>query len=713
MVQPIVNAAPMTIFLGIQDDSTRALVPVPEAIPTHLPKVYTYAQTGPSDPQLVVGDSLTQTYGTASFDDQQPYYTHQSTIIEAVNAQGNQMMVQRLIPEDAAPPANARLWADVLPSTVVDYQRNSDGSIKTDPTTGDPVPVAGPGIAGNIVKWVVTHIDPADDGTDNFGAGTITNGDQTNSVSMTQSQRYPIMDFAYPFQGAAGNLVSVRLYAPTEVSTSPINSTTLVNNQAYPFRLQVLQKPDATSTAVIVPTQSAAQSIDFVLKPNTVDKQTSQALYATKQFPSSYQLMNSPAGLPNQYGAIGRFAVYQSNIDTLLALFYAAEVPFIDGFSDFTGAAGEMYLFNLFSGVSSQNVPYHSFQINTAPSNAQRLTENSMFAVSGGSDGTMNETLFAGLVSTAVLDYANPLTELLDTAYNPESIMYDSGFPTQTKYDMISFISQRTDTAIILSTHDVLAPQLTADQESSMAVALRTRLQQFPESDYFGTATVRGVIIGRSGTLLNSNYGKPLPLTVEFAAKCATYMGASNGSWKSGAAFDQAPANQVTMFADVNVTFTPASVRNTDWSNGLVWVEQYSRRTLYWPAFKTVYDNDTSVLTSFFTMMGCVELEKVGDRARRQYSGTSQLTNEQLIERINQFVLDNTNQRFDGRFTIIPDTFFTAADTARGYSWTLNIKIYANNMKTVQTLQITAFRSSDLTTTTAGATTTASSTVTA
>jgi hypothetical protein len=48
---------------------------------------------------------------------------------------------------------------------------------------------------------------------------------------------------------------------------------------------------------------------------------------------------------------------------------------------------------------------------------------------------------------------------------------------------------------------------------------------------------------------------------------------------------------------------------------------------------------------------------------------------------------------------IIPDTYFTAADLARGYSWSLNIKLYANNMKTVQTLQISAYRMEDLPTT--------------
>ena len=59
---------------------------------------------------------------------------------------------------------------------------------------------------------------------------------------------------------------------------------------------------------------------------------------------------------------------------------------------------------------------------------------------------------------------------------------------------------------------------------------------------------------------------------------------------------------------------------------------------------------------------------------------------------MNKEAIAQTNQRFDGRFTIIPNTYFTDADTARGYSWTLMLKIYANNMDTVETLIIQANR---------------------
>jgi hypothetical protein len=700
MVQNIVNGAPQYVAQGIDDVSTRQVPATPEVLPTHLPKVWTYGSMGPSDPQLLSGAAIGTMFGSGALDMRSKYATHMTQLINTLSDAGNAVMVQRLIPADAAPAANVRYYLDVLPTQVDEYTRNIDGSYKLD-ANGDPIPT-GTKITGFKVKWVALHIAPGTDGADMFGQGTILPGDQTDAASGTQSERYPIFDLAFPHQGSAGNAIGLRFTAPTEASSTGPSSISLGTDRVYPFRLQVLQKQSANVTPSIVNTQAAEAYVNFTLKPGQISSQTDALTYLGSVFPKKYQLLNDPSGLPNIYGPCGRMKIYQANIDSLLTQFYEAEKPFIDAFSDFNAEnddASEKYLFNLFTGVSSQNVFYHSFLVDTTSTKAVRFTENSLVYYSGGSDGTMSEALFAELVSADVKRYADPLSELLDDARYPESIIYDSGFPLQTKYDLLSALAIRKDIAVILSTHDVLGDVLTASEESALAVALRTRAANYPESDYFGTGVTRCAIIGRCGTMINSLYDKPLPLAIEFASKMAKYMGAGSGVWNGTYAFDGAPGNQVELFTDVNVTYTPVTVRNKDWDNGLVWVQYFDRRSLFWPAFKSVYNNDTSVLTSIITVMGCVEAEKVGQRAWRQFTGNSSLTDLQLIDRVGKFVEANTNQRFDSRFVIQPDVYFTDADTARGYSWSLKIRLYANNMKTVQTLSIATYRMSDLTAT--------------
>lgn len=690
----IINAAPMTKLLGTQDLSTRALVPEAEVLPTHLPKVYIYAQKGPTTPELVVGDSRTAMFGTDTFDLRSPYATHATVLSNLVNAQGNAQMIERIKPDDAGPDASIRLYLDVLPAQIPEYARNSDGSFQLD-VDGQKIATATT-VAGYKIKWVAKQVTNDVSGVDGFGVGTQKAGDQTNQATSQQSIRYPIMDLKAPYFGKDGNNYGIRVWAPSTTSGIPIDERIVNNEKVYPFRISCVYRKNELSTPNIVETQTGEQYLDICLKPDTVDRNTDALLYIGDRFIQAYQDLDTP-GMPKSYGPFGELHVYENNLRTVLGLLYNVELPVRDQFSDIQGTAGvdERYMINPVSGASSKNVPYHAIEMVTT-GEFVRLSENSTVYAAGGSDGTMDEALFATLVANRVSEYANENSVLQDTAKYPESIIYDSGFPLETKKALLSFLAIRKDTFVVLATHDVLGQPLTASQENSLAIALKTRAQNYPESDYYGTAVMRAMIVGRSGKLLNSQYTKHLPLSLEVASKAATYMGAGNGIWKGGFAFDVSPLNRVSMFSHINVTYTPSKTRNKDWDVGLNWVQQFERNSYFFPAFKTVYDKDTSVLNSFFTAMACVELEKVGERAWRTFTGRSNLTNDQLKERVNEFVRNAVKDRFDGRFVIEPETYFTEADLARGYSWSLRIKIYAPNMKTVMTLSLEARRLDDL-----------------
>jgi len=690
MTATIQNAAPMTRLLGTQDMSTRPPVAEPLALPQHLPKIYFYAEKGPTTPQLAVGAARTALYGVNSFDLRKPYANHQTVLANTINAQGNAGMYERLKPNDAPPPATIRLMLDVLPTQVPVYERHSDGAVKLD---GNGQPKAtGETIAGFKVKFVRTQVTVDADGNSSFGAATQEDGDQVENG--VQSTRFPIVDSEVSSFGKYGNDLGLRLWAPTTKSSSPMDSRMLSQQKVFPIRMACVQRPSPNSTVKVVETLSGEQYVNTVLKPETLDGNDDLA-YVGDRFIQAYQLVNRPGYAP-VYGPFGRMHVYSDVIEELLQMFYAAEAQFIDAFSDFQGDADEHHMFNLIGGVSSANVPYRTYQFVSAGSDTVRLSENSTIFAAGGGDGTMNDELYAQLVIDKVVEYANPNSNLMDTAKYPESIIYDSGLPLEGKKALCSFIAERKDTFVVLSTHTVGQPVLSASEDSALAVALRTRLQMYPESEYFGTPVMRGAIVGRSGSMLNSQFKKPLPLAINIAAKCAAYMGAGNGQWVRGAGFDEHPLNEVDMFTDINVTFTPVSVRNKDWAAGLIWVESFDLRSVYFPAFHTVYDDDSSVLTGMFTALACVELQKVGDRSRRKFSGRSNLTNAQFVEAVNDYITEAVEGRFDGRFIIRPVTTITSADEQRGYSWTTAIQIYAPNMKTVGTLSVEAYRIEDL-----------------
>lgn len=691
MANQIVNGAPMVIEYGVQDLSTRQVPRVQEAIPQHLPKFYLFTQKGPKAPQLVSGAERDRVFGSSSFDYRGKYANHQTVFANLANAQGNACMIQRLFPTDAGPRSNIIAWLDVLPTTVDLYDRNTiDGSIKLD-TLNQPIVIGS--TPGYKVKWVFTNRSTVADQV-NFGAATITPGDQIDALAGTQSTRYPIFEKEVSSEGAWGNNVGIRMWAPTIKSVSAMPTKMMVAEKAYPYYISVVERPDELSSAVVQPTLFGEQRLMVTLKDGVVDPLTDSSLSLDQIFINSYQSVTDPR-YPKIYGSFGKLRVYKTNIDALLTMFHAAEVPFIDGFSDIGINADTKHLFNIVSGVSSMNVKYHSFTF-IDDSTSSRLSEVTNIYAKGGSDGTMTFESHAELTSAEVKRYLDVNDELMDQAYHVERNLYDSGFPMQTKKDLVSIIANRKDTFVILGTHTADGQPLSPSEEQSNAIALRTHLQMYPESDYFGTPVARGMIVGCSGVLRNSQYVDRLPLTGEVLIKSAKYMGSADRKWKNGAHFDGAPGSIIENFTDVNMTWVPASVRNRFWDVGLNWVLKYDRSSYFFPAMKTVYDNDTSVLNNYLTAMACCELNRVANNVWRQFSGVSHLTNVQLAARVNAAVTSQTLGKFDGRFVIQPDATFTDMDEIRGFSLTLPIKLYAPSMKTVMTTYVQVHRIGDL-----------------
>lgn len=683
-----VNGAPMTYFYGTDDQSTRQIPREPEARPTHLPLFYIYAKKGREDMFFLGGNARQTMYGAETFDETDIYLNHQTVCANLVNSQGNVCAYKRMRPADATDPASIRLWMDVLSTQVPEYERNTDGSYKID-QYGSKI-ATGTKVAGFIVKYVTTAI------TNDFGQATQTPGTQTDSTTSTQSIRIPLLDFQVDSFGAYGNNIGFSLWAPTQNSSSPVDDRLIQLQNIYPFRLAPVQRTDANTVGKRVATVSGDQYLDVVFTPNTRNKYTLKDMFIEDLIITSYEDLDT-VGYPPLYGPFGQVHVYSSELATQVAAFYAAETPFIDNFSDIDNASGQAGRFNFISGVSSQSVPYHSFVINNTDQDSVVLTENSMVYCTGGSDGTMSDDAFATLVSADVKNFADQNHVYQNMAKYPISHVYDTGFPLQTKYDLGSVLAIRKDITAVISTYDINGAALSASDESSIGQALKTQLQMYPESEYFGTSTMRAVVVPRYGKLLNSKYRKKLPLTLEIAYKSAKYMGATSRQWDSREAMEGEPGSVVTLFTEISNTFTPATVRNKDWDNGVVGVLDYDRSSVYFPAFKTIYDNDTSVLNSYITVCAIAELEKIGDEVQRELSGRSDLSQAQMVKQVQDRINAKTTGMFAGRFVITPRAYFTDDDVARGYSWTTEITIYAPNMYTVQKLIITARRMSDLT----------------
>jgi hypothetical protein len=695
----IINAAPMVVDLGTRDLSTRAVPLSPLEIPQHLPKLYIFAEKGPVGPSYTDFDteSLTAKYGSNTFDVAGKYYTHQTPFLNLMASQANNCVVHRLMPTDANDVANLALYLDIVEDQVPLYDKNTDGSLVLD-VNGDPVPTLdGNGdpilVTGYKVGWVVDKTTgPV--GSYQRGLLTVRPGLQTNTAGTVQSQQYPIFEFAAKDPGEAGNRLAVKMYPAYQSDIVPFPVSLLSEGKEYPYYFQMTELVDEVSGKTnSVLNSFGSQYSRFVLKNDGRDPASGAVIDIEKVVTDQY--INTPLGADTGLGTV---YVYQANLDTVATMLYDAEKVISDTARDIevNNTEQNIYAYNILSFTSSNGSPYQTAKLQDL-TGGTRLTKNTNIYLSGGFDGTMSETLLDTLVSADVANYANSLHEYNDLVTHPESIIYDSGFTLQTKKDIMQFISRRKDTFVVCSTYAHDAPSITLADQYSVGIALKTMIDLYPESATFGTPVMRGIINAGSGYLIDSLYTKRVPTSYEIAFMSARYMGAKNGAWKNGFAFDKAPLSVVTQLKDIDVTWVPASTRNTLWSTGLNFVLNYKIRTQFFPAIQTVYDNDTSVLNSYFTAVAISYLNKVAHAAWREFTGSISLTNAQLEEQVNTFVSNLVKDKFDGKFVIQPNATVTELDALRGYSWTLPIKIYANNMKTVMTTYVEAYRMSDLT----------------
>ena len=702
-ISRIVNAAPMVRSLGIDDASTR-----PEPIediyyPQHLPVFYFQSDRGASQHVLSEINLLQRVYGKRTFDPLDIYYNHQTLGLATAVAEGNMCVTHRI---SNGTHAKLLLCLDVLTTNIPQYQRYSDGSYVLDNDLS-PIPT-GHTENGVLAKWVLIAdgSNPTDQyiesGVPYMGQHTVKIGTQTDPNDGEVSKLYPIAEFFCDSAGLSGTSVGIRLFADHKaVDLDEFNS-----QKAFPYKIQLIQRSDNTYTPKIKRSIFGSATTDFTFNKQAVDGLSGKSSYLKYVIDDRYS--NTTDGrYEYMHPLLSNTHVYEENLDLVCNLIRKSEDKYLiesqggtyDQRAEWV-SEDNRYMTNIISGIDEEGAPYHTFMIDeTATPDSVRLTPYTNIYMRGGEDRLLENDDYEAMVRDDVYNYNDPDHEYQDLAVHVESAIWDTGFTVPTKISLIDFISQRHDTFVTLATHvnddDDFRKGLTEEEELSTAIALRTRLRLFPESEYFATPVTRAMIIGGSGRIRNSQWRNRTTLAIDRLTRAARYMGASNGSWRNGFQFSHAPGSVIQTMFDVNIPWVPASRRVRNWDVGLNLPLAYNTRDFFYPAMKTVYDNDTSVLTSYITVMACCQLEKIGHAAWREYSGVDYMTNGELAVAIEGFVSRRAFGIFDERFVIIPHVFFTRNDIRRGYSWHLEIEIYAANMKTVETLNIKSFRLSD------------------
>jgi len=728
-----ISGAPMVFFRYTQDLSN-AVVPFERTpLPQHLPIFYLQTKSGKTGRTVVGPSEASSLYGIDSFDLNGLYANHQTFGINTAFANANVCMIHRI---SNGTHSNMVFCLDVARvDDIPIYIRDVDTGEYVLDGNGDPQVDGANVTTGFNVKWVLkSYADFAEhmlaDGNGDpqafhtFGQLPEIAGSMINSDG-SPSRLYPIMQFAYNFQGKVGNNFGLKFWAQTSQSDN-VNEDDVAESRIFPYRFSVVTRESELSSPYAIESLYSEGDTGFSFSTTAVEDYSGVSLHLEDIMASRYSNTIDETR-PLRYGQFDDFThVYQDNVERLLEEFTLNELAYLEAnptisssfpfdTTSYDETSTDRHIFNLISGLDYKGVNYHTFEVDkfTTIVDSVQVNKFTNHFAKNGADNLMSVEDYESAVRVANLEYSDCDSEVMDMAVNPESILYDTGFTHDTKRELIKFISVRPDTYYVAGTHiDEVEikgyvqpagttsistpPALTLAEEIGLATSLTTRFNNYPESEYFGTSVVRGLIYGGSAYWRNSPWKRRVSFVMDLIDKASAMMGASNGIWDITKKFSRAPGNIVSNMYGPNIPWVSPSNRITNWDIGLNLPLMFDPGVLFTPGLQGVYSDDTSVLNSFKMGMVICTANKIAHRAWRQFAGADDLTDGELVFEVNKYVREQADGIFAGEATLNPDAYLTTNDVARGYSLTLALDVATGNMRTVFTVFVRARRLADV-----------------
>ncbi len=690
----LTNAAPKIIFGGINDRSRGTLVRDPETYPQHLPLVRLFTQTGPEETTLVNNNSASfnDIFGMQTLARRSKYHNLQSLLTETLLGEGNAVFVKRLRPEDAPNPARIIVAIDMVDDQIPKRTKslsgfNYPGSVQDDTVydeNGDVVTVDG--VRGKIVL--------IEDNASEIGQQDIVDGSFVAESDGTQSQLIPLFELPASFFGEMGNLLGFRMWAPTTEDTLPFDERTADEFKTRMYRAQFMRRDSEGASPVVTRTARGEDYVDFCFTPGAYSESTDKEYYAEDVVVQAYEDDGIESGTQPLYAPFSQLHVYQDNLASVQNHIFNKEMVVNPAAAMHMEEPGQV---DVFSGIDIDGDAYHALLLEGPIKGGIRLGRDATVYATGGGDGTTDLAMYEKLVNRENLNFGDLGDEYDNLPVFPFSVIYDTGLSMDGKYQMMNVLGRRHDLRCIFTTYveeEQRAP--TRSEEVSRAQALMARLRAYPESTLYSTPVCRAEIIQQTGGLTGGGYIKPVPLLLDYAQRWARMAGAGNGNMREGADIDVSPNNRVELVKDLNVKFFNDRTQTDLWDNGATYTLSYDRRSQYYPALHSVYNDDTSVLISPITVAICCDVMRLVRQVHADLSGNAKLTKPQFIERCDNLVLQKVEGRYNDRVEIIPQTYFTEADDQRGFSWHCRVTVYANNPRNVMIFDLETRRMEDL-----------------
>ena len=667
------NGSPMNYKRGMQDNSIPPLVRKPIGDPIHKPLVYGYSARGRENEAFpVAGDNLLSMFGRDILNLRGEYTTFYTPMIEMFNANANEMMFQRVMPDDAKL-AHHRMCVEYIEKDVPVYERDLSGSIMYD-TNGDPKTT---GVMPGV-ELVFRQMDITEQN------GLFRNGKKHDGTIGDGSTVMPLWDYKGPYRGKDVNGFGYRMSVLHPKSEIPATAAYCEEVGARVYNIEYVETLEGVTSPVTWKALTGASNVNFSFMPGAYYKPMRQDLDFEDVVPKAYRKMTPDVGMLPDDGPFEDMYIYRENLEVILNL----------AMTKLANAPKDKYLVDIFNGVDLNGNPYDGLVVNAkGVAGASNFSTKHTHFFTGGSNGSMSHDNYDELVRREMLlfprdgmvQYDNELKYSL-------GCFWDAGFSFDTKEAIVGFISRSRNTFIGLCTQVYNQPRADIAGEESAKIALNAMVAAAPESIEFGTPAARAVIMGQTGILRNSSYKPAVPGIYALADLFSKYMGAKEANCNPAFRFGRGKDTVIETLSDISIPYKAPEVYASDWDVGLVGIRSYDYYRYFIPAVCSAYPNDRSVLNNCIFTFLMTYIFRVSDRVWADFSGESRLTREELARDVENELTRRLAGKLDGNATIVPKAYFTAEDISNGYSITVDINAYGGVMNTQFNTSIRVFR---------------------
>ena len=675
--------------INVKDESLRNVLAVDE-LSLHRPLYFGFAEKGPANiPIYGSYDELVSIFGEEMFNEYGKYFNHPTVFLKE-NIKYQKVFFSRMVPDDAKA-ASMVLEAAIYEDQIQQWEKDQNGNrvvdsngnwIPKDDGGSPPTLIKEPGI---VIEWRRRALDD-NENMNSIQVTTVTENGKTKTV-------YPIFVYKEKYAGEYGNNTGIKIWKDDDTSDLLITD---IGAMIYRFGLE--QKLSDTSS-IPIQTKFSEDYIEFTPKPFTIDPNTGDKLGYDEVINEKYSSLPVYTKIYNEnIKTIGDICIPYEDAN-IFNIPNGWMVNIIDGI-DISGNyydhivvnsndAYQSYLFDTIfylpnDVIANDNVnPGSNIGINqylqldtplNPNDNKSPLNEFVVSYLMGGYDGTLTLDVLEEKVRQ-FLNYTSPsYPDIIDKARYPITHIYDTGYSYNhgTKDALINFASLRNDIKIILATQDASEKPNTMNEDQIIGLDLVNKAKLHPESFLFGTQACRFTVYAQCGVLVNNiKYKNVVPATIDAMIKKAYWQGATyvKGEPKG------LPKSKVTILKNINYVIPVDKIKETFFDFGINCMQYYDMTSCHYPMVKTVYGNDTSLLSDDIFVDYIVYIGSIVQLLWAKYVGTSYNINTlygNIINDLNKSIYKALGSYIRAEVT----TYQTAEDAALGYQITVQIAVY-------------------------------------